>query len=110
MSPGAFKNYWESKHIPLLQSLSGPNFPEKHIRHYLARNTSDPSDPDAPITLVGNPEDLNWDAYAEITFDSEARFKEFLPVMSSQEVQNDEKRFTEPEKMRAVVVDSVMNT
>jgi hypothetical protein len=108
LSSDDFKDHWENKHISLLQSLSGPRFPLSHTRHYLARDSLNPDN--APYVLVGMPGDFTWDAYAEITFESETQFKEFVPVMSSQEVIEDEKRFTVPEKMRAVVVGDVRST
>lgn len=37
MTPDAFKTYFETKHIPLLQSLFGSLFPDSHVRHYLVR-------------------------------------------------------------------------
>jgi hypothetical protein len=108
LSPDDFKDHWENKHIPLLESLSGPRFPLSHIRHYLARDSLNPDD--RPYVLVGTSEDFTWDAYAEITFESEAQFKDFVPVMSSREVLEDEERFTVPGKMRAVVVVDVRST
>ena len=34
-SPEQFKDYYESKHVPLIQLLSGDLFPTSHIRNYI---------------------------------------------------------------------------
>jgi uncharacterized protein (TIGR02118 family) len=102
ISPTAFKDHWENKHIPLLKSLSGPLFPLSHTRHYLAR---DPSNPDqAAVVLVGKPEDFDYDGFAEVAFESEAAFQEFVKVMQLPEVAEDEERFTDRGKLKAVVI------
>jgi uncharacterized protein (TIGR02118 family) len=101
LSPTAFKDHWENTHIPLLKSLSGPIFPVSHTRHYLAR---DPLNPDHPaVVLVRKPEDFDYDGFAEVTFESEAAFQEFLKVMQLPEVAEDEERLTDRRKLKAIV-------
>ena len=39
ISPEAFKEYYEEKHVPLLKSLAGNVFPT-HIRNYVQRSSS----------------------------------------------------------------------
>ncbi|KAK4175368.1 EthD domain-containing protein [Triangularia setosa] len=102
ISPEQFKDHWENTHVPLLQSLAGPRFPLSHIRHYLARDSANSTYP--LNLLVGKPQDINFDAFAVVTFASEEAFRDFIPTMSLPEVAEDEDRFTDREKMRAVVL------
>lgn len=102
LSPAAFQDHYENKHLPLLQSLGGPLFPLSHTRHYLARDVSNPDHP--PMVVWGNPEAFDYDAFVEVTFESEAALREFQKVMVSPEVLEDEDRFTDRSKLRAVVM------
>lgn len=102
LSPAEFKDHYENKHVPLLHSLGGPTFPLSHTRHYLARDPSNPEHP--PIVVWGNPEGFDYDAFVEVTFESEAALREFQKVMVSPEVLEDEDRFTDRTKLRAVVM------
>ncbi len=107
LSPEEFEDHWENKHVPLLKSLSGARFPLSHTRHYLFRSESAP---DYPLNLVmGQPRDFDFDAFAVVTFASEAALKEFSVTLSSPEVTEDEDRFTIRERLRVVILGS-MNT
>lgn len=103
-----FKEHWEKCHIPLLRSLSGTSFPSRHTRHYILRNETD-GENDAMV-LVGKPNDFTYDGFAVVEFENECAFKTFLPVMSSQEVGDDEERFTDRAKMRCVALGEVVVT
>jgi uncharacterized protein (TIGR02118 family) len=108
LSPAAFHDHWENKHVPLLKRLSGSRFPRCHTRHYLKR---DATSPDCPATtLVGASADFTYDGFAVVRFDSEGAFDEFLPIMTSPEVAEDEERFTDRAKLKAVVVGDVRAT
>ncbi|KAL3458192.1 EthD domain-containing protein [Aspergillus heterothallicus] len=100
ITPTEFRHHWETNHIALLQRLGGPNFPLSHTRHYISRDDAHPGFPASVI--VGEDADFTFDAVAIVTFASEEAFQAFLPVMSSQEVVEDEERFTERERLRVV--------
>lgn len=102
LSPAAFKDHYENKHIPLIQSLAGPIFPVSHIRHYLARDPVDPEHP--PIVVYGSPEGFDYDAIVEVTFENEAALQEFQKVMLSPEVLEDEDSFTDRTRLRVVAM------
>lgn len=102
LSPAAFKDHYENKHLPLLQSLAGPIFPISHTRHYLARDPVNPDHP--PIVVWGSPEGFDYDVFVEVTFESEAALQEFQKVMVSPEVLEDEDRFTDRTKLRVVAM------
>jgi len=105
ISPAAFKNHWEHKHIPLLKSLSGPLFPVSHTRHYIARDENGDETP--ARVLVGEPDDFTYDGFAVVEFEDEAACKKFVPVMSSQEVEDDEEKFTDRAKLKCVCLGEV---
>ncbi|OGM47414.1 hypothetical protein ABOM_002543 [Aspergillus bombycis] len=108
LSPDAFQDYWENHHVPLLRRLGGSKFPRCHIRHYLKHDSQAPGFPAA--VLVGEPSDFTYDGFAIINYESEAAFQEFVPVMSTPEVLEDEDKFTDRSKMRAVVLGGVRQT
>ena len=108
LSPEEFADHWENKHVPLLKSLSGPRFPLSHTRYHLSRS---PSAPDYPLNLVTeHPRDFDFDAFAVVTFASEAALKEFAATLSTPEVIEDEARFTVREKLRVVILGSINTT
>ncbi|RMJ28727.1 hypothetical protein PHISP_00372 [Aspergillus sp. HF37] len=108
LSPATFQGHWENEHVPLLKRLSGSRFPQCHTRHYLER---DAMSPDCPVaTLVGCSADFTYDGFAVVRFESRAAFEEFLPIMSSAEVAEDEERFTDRAKLKAVVLGDVRAT
>lgn len=96
LSPSEFMHHWETVHVQLLRRLGGSRFPLSHTRHYIG-----PALHPAPPAQDSLTEAGRFDAFAVITFASEAAFRDFVPVMSLPEVLEDEKIFTEPECMRA---------
>lgn len=100
LSPAEFKDHYENKHVPLLQSLAGPTFPISHTRHYLARDPVNPEHP--PVFVYGDPDGFTYDAMVEVRFENQVAFLEFQKVMVSPEVLEDEDRFTDRTKLRAV--------
>lgn len=41
LTPVQFRDHYENKHIPLMKSLTGHDFPLSHARHYIERFDSD---------------------------------------------------------------------
>ncbi|KAL4917405.1 EthD domain-containing protein [Aspergillus aurantiobrunneus] len=110
LSPAEFRDHWENKHIPLLQRLGGEFFPRSHTRHYLQHEETDDGS-DYPIRpLVGDPGNFTYDGFAVVNFASQAAFQQFLPVMTSPDVLEDEERFTDRAKMKAVELGDVRAT
>ncbi|KAI9372987.1 EthD domain-containing protein [Aspergillus egyptiacus] len=101
LTPSEFRHHWENEHIPLLQRLAGQTFPVRHTRHYLQQPA---------VPLVGDSADVTYDAFAVVQFASKAAFDEFVPVMSSPDVVEDEDRFTDRGRMKAVVLEDVRET
>ena len=112
ITPQAFRDHWENKHIPLLQSLTGPLFPV-HTRQYFSRierkGFGGPANRDhPPLVLRGSPEDVDYDGIAELVFKSEAAFQEFHKVIyatdAAAKLAEDEKNFLDIPKMKAIVI------
>ena len=120
-TPTSFKTHYETTHIPLLKSLTGPHFPKSHKRFYIQRNPTNtddhPSQNDIeyPATvLAGTQSDFPHDAVAELTFEDVAGFETFMGIVGRSEVkeaiERDEERFLDRGEMRAVVVGEVVVT
>ncbi|KAL2819652.1 EthD domain-containing protein [Aspergillus cavernicola] len=105
LSPGEFLDHWENHHVPLLQRIGGSRFPQSHTRHYLQHDETSPEYPVVP--LVGQSADFTYDGFAVVSFENEAAFREFLPVMLSSEVLEDEERFTDRARMKAVALGGI---
>ena len=109
-TPEQFRSHYENSHVPLIKSLTGSLFPQTHIRHYLARS----EDGTAPMVLVGTLDDFTYDAFAELSFIDAAAFQQFFGVVGQGEpaakIAEDEEKFLQREKTRAVVVGEVMKT
>lgn len=118
LTPTAFKNYYETTHIPLLKSLTGPLFPDSHTRHYISRtaNTSgDNRNGTYPaMVIIGTQQDFEYDAIAELMFANQTAFQAFLNRVSqpevAQKIANDEDRFIDRARLRAVVLGSTTVT
>ncbi|KAI4210361.1 MAG: hypothetical protein LQ351_006810 [Letrouitia transgressa] len=98
-----FKSHYENSHMPLLQSIGGPHFPKTHTRHYLPRPDGGRVD-----IMKGAPEDLDYDAMAELVFEGEKEWKAFLGLLTQKEnkerVERDEEEFQDRARLRAVMV------
>ncbi|KAF2007137.1 hypothetical protein P154DRAFT_517545 [Amniculicola lignicola CBS 123094] len=112
ITPDEFKDHWENKHIPLLQSITGSLFPI-HVRQYLIRidrkGFGGPANRNHPLLLLrGTVDDFDYDAIAHLTFESEKAFHQFYHVIyettAQAQLAADEKRFLDTEKMKTVVV------
>ena len=115
LTPYAFKNYYETNHIPLLQFLTRSHFPISHTRRYIQRSSSSNqpfSDNDHPaIIVVGKQSDFDYDVVAELVFENAAAFETFFMLISEEEaaehIKEDEERFLIVGKTMAVVVGEV---
>lgn len=106
-----FINYYEDTHIQVLRSITGPDFPASHTRHYTQRTEANtpggPANPTTPATLFqGKQEDVDFDCVAEITFEDHAAFQRFFKAISSPEggakLKGDELNFLDPTKSTVV--------
>jgi hypothetical protein len=126
MATSASNNtYWhsarENEYVPLLLSIGGKTFPLKHTRNYVERVKSGagtragvgpasearaPSS--APVVLLGNANEVDWDFFSEMEFRDELHFQQFFAIINEQEAADKlaeaEERFSVPEKLRIVVL------
>jgi hypothetical protein len=105
----AFKNHYETSHIPLLQFFAGNLFPKRHTRHYLQFGAED-----QPTVLRGDKASFDYDAVADVSFDDEAAYHAFINVLNNEEALDklvaDEDKFSDREKMKIVVIGDVQET
>lgn len=104
LTPSAFRTHYETTHMPLVQSIAGPNFPIAHKRTYIHRSEDAPHD---AMVLVGDQAGFECDAIAELSFEDDEHFKAFMGAVGTKEakkkLENDEEMFMDRGKMRAVV-------
>ena len=105
LSPADFKLYMEERHIPLLQSMAGDNFPTEHKRSYIARDAQAQA-----ILFAGKPEDINFDVVADLSFQDEAHLQRYQAATiggpRAAEVHEDEAKFIELQTLRIVSLES----
>jgi len=84
LTPAEFEKYMTERHIPLMKEVLGPHYPISFTLQFVERVDSGAGDrlgaptsstkrapADAPVVLVGAPEDLGWDALGEMVFRDE---------------------------------------
>jgi hypothetical protein len=108
LSPEEFKAHWETKHVELIKSIAGDQFPISHTRTYLARPAQAENATWPAAVLVGSQEDFSYDGFAELVFADEAAFKSFFALVSEPEnaakIAADEEKFAVRESIKAVVI------
>ncbi len=117
-TPAAFKSHYESRHVPLIQSLTGTHFPQSHKRFYILRSEdagANNNNTDYPATvLVGTQQDFQYDAFAELIFEDAAKFQTFMGIVSQGEAKEalarDEEMFLDRTRLTAVVVGETLVT
>ncbi|XXG97868.1 hypothetical protein Hte_004182 [Hypoxylon texense] len=114
-----FQSHYENIHVPLLKEVAGPHFPLSHTRRYIhraegqaegtARNATTPAH-----VLLGTQADFDYDAIIELTFASEAAFREFFQFVHAPEkaarVTSEEDKFIDRSQMRGVLLGDVVTT
>ncbi|KAF2122410.1 EthD domain-containing protein [Lophiotrema nucula] len=125
VSPAEFREHWENKHVPLSKSIASRTFPLSHTRRYIGRggdgitakagvSTGIGTTSDTPAVLVGRPEEIEWDGYAELTFRDELHFQQFFAKVNESEaaarIQEDEARFSDSTKFKVVIVGDITST
>jgi len=108
-SPEAFKKHYETVHIPTLQEVSGPLFPQKWIRHYIQRSSAE-EDSTRPATIrFGDQAYFDYDAYAEVVFEDKVAFEKFFACLHEAKnlgkLKSQEEMFVIRERFRMTIVD-----
>jgi hypothetical protein len=119
LSTEEFKDYWENKHIPLLKSLTGPHFPLRCTRRYLARidrkGFGGPANRDHPLLVLrGNVDEFDYDGVAEMSWEDEKAFHKFYRAIWQTDVAvklaADEESFMDVSRFKAVTVGETLET
>ncbi|KAH9871155.1 hypothetical protein J1614_006730 [Plenodomus biglobosus] len=119
-TPAEFEAYMMNKHLPLIKEIMGPHYPQEYNLRFVVRVESGAGDrlgattssrkrasADAPVVLVGSPDELEWDAMGELIFRDELHIQQGLASINNpigQKIKEDEEVFTLTDKLRAVLV------
>jgi hypothetical protein len=108
-----FKNVYENKHVPLLQSLFGPAAPLCYLRYYDSQMISEipvtpASPPSTQSTIDETSEDPDYDCIAELSWADEKTsqgFNRMYKLLGNlTRIASSEDEFLVREKFRAIVV------
>lgn len=109
LTPDDFHRYYETRHMPLLLSLTGSTFPLSHTRFYLPRQQSSSASADrasvdfSPTVFLGKAGDVDYDAFASIVFADEAAFHIFYDRLRepavAEALKEDEEKFLWRERL-----------
>ncbi|KAG9192123.1 hypothetical protein G6011_10857 [Alternaria panax] len=66
-----YAHHYDNVHIPLVKSLTGPNFPAVHTRHYFGGNPA----------FVNASYPVNWNSMATMEFRDQAHALTFLNII-----------------------------
>jgi hypothetical protein len=114
LSSEQFREHYEDTHIPLLRSLVGQELIPPHFtRQYFARTHRQgfggPANRNHPLLMLrGNAEECEYDALAQMTWDSESTFQKFYKAVyetdAAAKIAVDEETFLEPGTLKVIVV------
>lgn len=97
MTPEDFRDYLETKHVPLLLKLIGEEAaPISYKRNYLARDAAG-----NPAVMFGSSENVTWDCFSEIAFRDEAHLQKFQAAYGAnmKAINEDEAKFFDHKKI-----------
>jgi hypothetical protein len=126
ITPEYFQSYMEEHHLPLIKKIFEIHPPQSYKLRYPVRvktgagdrlgavtSRTGRADPDAPVVIVGSPQEMDWDALGEMIFRDELHIQQCLSMMNGpegQRIKDDEETIAIPEKTRVILMggDSLM--
>ena len=121
-TPLQFRTHMETKHTPLIKSLTGPHFPQSNTRRYIHRTDTTegtkvggPANPHNPATLfAGSQADVDYDSFSELTFEDEEEFRGFMGKLSEPQAvekrREDAEEFLDPGRTIIVRVGEIVTS
>ena len=122
MSSAEFQTHYDTKHVPMLQRLTGSAFPTSHVRRYIEREIFETTPEGATqrnsrtpaVVIWGKQSDFDYDVLAEMTFADQAAFGAFGAALNAPENAKElaamEESFLDTTQNCAVVVGNVSET
>ncbi len=120
VTPEHFQSYMEKSHVPLIKEVFEVHPPQSFKLRYVVRvktgagdrmgavtSSRARADPDAPVVLIGSPQDVDWDAIGEMVFRDELHLQQCLSVMNGpggQRIKEDEETIAITEKTRVILL------
>lgn len=112
MSPEAFIDHYENKHLPLVREVFGDQAPVRHTRHYVKRAPAGPEGDGFPPPLVfaGDAATIDYDCIVKVELRDEAHYQAFNEIVANnprkKETDEDLAAFVDRSKVRVVAVES----
>lgn len=105
VTPAEFKDHYENTHLPLIKSITGPDFPISHSRSYIERS----ADGDFGARVFrGTQADFDMDVVAELAFEDMPALQRFFAAIGQGEghkaIKADEEKFLDSERMKVVLL------
>lgn len=107
-------------HVPLVKEVMGSQYPVSYTMRFVVRvstgagdrlgatmSSKSRADGDAPVVLLGSPQEVDWDAYGEMVFRDELHLQQALALLDTpggQRVREDEANFSISDKLRVVLM------
>lgn len=120
ISPPEFEKYMSKHHVPLIKEVMGPHYPQTYTMRFVVRVSSGAGDrlgaiissrgraaDDAPVVLIGSPQEVDWDAFGEMVFRDELHMQQALALLETpggQAIKEDEENFTMVDKMKVILM------
>lgn len=106
LSPEEFKDYYENKHIPLVNNLTRGHIPKSNTRYYITSGKIA-----QPEFIVGQPSDIPWDCVTALNFTDEEHFSRCMAIYQDEETQKifaaDEEKFLDRASLKMVIIGDV---
>jgi len=113
LSLEAYKLHYETVHIPILQEIAGPLFPQSWTRHYIQRSVGEDGTRPATV-IIGDQADFSYDSYAELIFEDKVAFETFFARLHEKDalerLKGEEEMFADRAKFRMAIVDETSVT
>lgn len=113
LSLEAYKLHYETVHIPILQEITGPLFPQSWTRHYIQRSVGEDGTRPATV-IIGDQADFSYDSYAEVVFEDKVAFETFFARLHEKDalekLKGEEEMFADRAKFRMAIVDETSVT
>ncbi|KAL9096849.1 MAG: hypothetical protein Q9165_000813 [Trypethelium subeluteriae] len=107
-----FKDYYETRHMPLALEIIGADMPKTHTRHYFGKDVDGMRQP--PTVIFGTSEHFGCDVVSELIFESQEKLDAFNSKLTEPEISarltEDQEQFVDQQKLSICIADETIVT